>query len=67
MITVKHTPAENRTEVICSFKIKLDIFEATYDDLLLRDAIEARMMRQLHKELDNMYFNHAFEGRVKED
>lgn len=67
MITVKHTPAENRTEVICSFKIKLDIFEASYDDSLLRDAIEARMIRQLHKELDEMYFKHAFEGRIKED
>ena len=69
MITVKNNLHYGRRSVEVTFKVDVarDIFEASYDDSLLRDAIEARMMRQLHKELDEMYFKHAFEGRIKED
>lgn len=69
MITVKDNICYGRksTEVTFKIDIKRDIFEGTYDDEILRDAIEARMMRKLHKELNEMYFKHEFKDKIKED
>lgn len=55
MIHVEPIPEERAVKVCCEFKIKRDMFEASADNILLRDAIEARMTRRLHKELDEMY------------
>ena len=42
------------TEVTFKVNIKRDIFEGSYDDTILRNAIESQLIRLLQKDLDNM-------------
>ena len=65
MIHVEPIPEERAVRVYCDFKIKRDAFESSVNDMLIRDAIEARMMRKLHKELDEMYCNLNIEHRLQ--
>lgn len=56
MITVEPILKESAVELTCTFKIKRDIFAAGTVDLLIRDAIRARLMRTFNKELDDLYY-----------
>lgn len=66
MIHVEPIPEERAVKVCCEFKIKKDAFETSVNDILMRDAIEARMMRKLHKELDEMYYNANIQQRFSQ-
>lgn len=66
MIHVEPYPEECAVKVYVTFKIKKDAFEASVNDMLMRDAIEARMMRKLHKELDEMYYNANLQQRFSQ-
>ena len=55
MIHVEPIPEERAVKVCVEFKIKRDVLENSVTDIMMRDVMEARMMRRLHKELDEMY------------
>lgn len=62
MIEVKDNLCYGRKSAEITFKIdiKRDIFESSYDDTILRDAIFTMITRKLYKELDEMYFKYFY-------
>lgn len=67
MIHVEPIPEEQAVKVCCEFKIKRDVFECSSDNMIIRDAIEARMIRRLHKELDEMYYTGNLQQHFSQD
>ncbi len=43
------------TEVTFKINIKRDFFESSFDDAIIRSAVENQLIRLLQKDLDNMY------------
>lgn len=52
------------TEVTFKINIKRDFFESSYDDGLVRRAMENELIRLLQRDLDKMYYEYS---RIKFD